>query len=255
MSIVNFANNFRLFQNDQLGSIRAFYRDGNIWFSASDACTILGLDNPTAALRRLDDDEQDKIYSKELTLISNKGNQRLGTEINIVNESGLYTLVLGSRKPQAKEFKRWLAHDVIPSIRQHGGYVYGQEKLPEKERTVIVEELADMASMIKKLRARRHELIGENRQLKDDKRQLKREQKALNEYADLFEDMFEKAQSEYAKAAEEVEVLKNRIERMKHPEAFVEPDRGSEMFITNDGVVMSREVWDALQEVEDEREI
>ena len=245
MSVINFANDFELFRNDQLGSVRAFYKDKMTWFVLKDVCDILNITNHRNAMARLED------YEKDVHIVDTPGGPQ---QMSIVNEYGLYNLIFSSRKPEAKEFRRWVACEVLPSIRQHGGYVYGQEKLPEKERTVIEEELADMASMIKKLRARRHELIGENRQLKDDKRQLKKEQKALNEYADLFEDMFEKAQSEYAKAAEEVEVLKNRIERMKHPEAFVEPDRGPKMFVTNDGVVMSDEVWSAVHENQNEEE-
>ena len=90
--------------------VRVFDVAGEPWFAAVDVCGILEVGNPTQALSRLDDDER--------TLISNEGR-----EINAVSEPGLYALVLGSRKPQAKPFKRWVTHEVLPAIRETGSYV------------------------------------------------------------------------------------------------------------------------------------
>lgn len=84
---------------------------GEPWFVAKDVCDILGHSNVSMALDRLDDDERSKF---------NLGRQG---ETNIVNEAGLYSLVLGSRKPEAHEFKRWVTHEVLPSIRKTGGYI------------------------------------------------------------------------------------------------------------------------------------
>ncbi|EFR50270.1 phage antirepressor protein [Bifidobacterium bifidum NCIMB 41171] len=84
---------------------------GEPWFVAKDVCDILGHSNVSMALDRLDDDERSKF---------NLGRQG---ETNIVNEAGLYVLVLGSRKPEAHEFKRWVTHEVLPSIRRTGGYI------------------------------------------------------------------------------------------------------------------------------------
>ena len=83
---------------------------GEPWFVAKDVCDILGHSNVSMALDRLDNDERSKF---------NLGRQG---ETNIVNEAGLYVLVLGSRKPEAHEFKRWVTHEVLPSIRRHGAY-------------------------------------------------------------------------------------------------------------------------------------
>ena len=80
---------------------------------AADVCRILEIGNPTMALDRLDEDER--------TLISIEGASN-GLEVNVVNEPGMYALILGSRKPEAKAFKRWVTHEVIPSIRKHGVY-------------------------------------------------------------------------------------------------------------------------------------
>lgn len=84
---------------------------GEPWFVAKDVCDILGNSNVSMALDRLDDDERSKL---------NLGRQG---ETNIVNEAGLYSLVLGSRKPEAHEFKRWVTHEVLPQIRKTGGYI------------------------------------------------------------------------------------------------------------------------------------
>lgn len=84
---------------------------GEPWFVAKDVCDILEISNPSDALKRLDDDERSRF---------NLGRQG---ETNIVNEAGLYVLVLGSRKPEAHEFKRWVTHEVLPSIRKTGGYI------------------------------------------------------------------------------------------------------------------------------------
>ena len=84
---------------------------GEPWFVAKDVCDILEISNPSDALKRLDDDERSRF---------NLGRQG---ETNIVNEAGLYVLVLGSRKPEAHEFQRWVTHEVLPQIRRTGGYI------------------------------------------------------------------------------------------------------------------------------------
>ena len=81
--------------------------DGEIWFVLSDVCNVLEIGNPSDAARRLDNDE--------VTLDIIEGNHR---PTNLVNESGLYSLVLTSRKPEAKQFKKWVTSDVLPSIRK-----------------------------------------------------------------------------------------------------------------------------------------
>ena len=104
-------NELMIFQNPEFGEIRVIEQNGEPWFVAADVCKALDLGNPTQAISRLDEDE--------LTLISNEG----GREMNYINEPGLYALVLGSRKKEAKTFKRWITHEVVPSIRKHGAYM------------------------------------------------------------------------------------------------------------------------------------
>lgn len=106
---------FNYLNND----VRVVTKEGEPWFVAADVCKVLEIDQVTNAIRKLDDDE------KKATLISIKGgNGAVSTkEVNIVSEPGLYSLVLGSRKPEAKAFKRWVTHEVIPTIRKHGVYM------------------------------------------------------------------------------------------------------------------------------------
>lgn len=104
--------------------IRTITKDGKPWFVAKDVCDVLGIANSRDALSTLDDDEK-------ITVANPDGNPRAGIPHTFVaiNESGFYSLVGKSRKPQAKVFKRWVNHDVLPAIRKNGGYVMGQEKM------------------------------------------------------------------------------------------------------------------------------
>ena len=104
-------NKIKVFENAEFGSVRTMTINGEPWFVAADVCRALEL-NKTAT-RRLDEDEKGLRSTQTLG-----GNQ----EVLVVNEPGLYTLVLGSRKPEAKAFKRWITHEVIPDIRQYGMY-------------------------------------------------------------------------------------------------------------------------------------
>jgi prophage antirepressor-like protein len=117
-------NKIVAFTNPEFGEVRTLNIENEPWFVAADVCKALDLGNASMTLSRLDDDE------KGVSLIDTLGGvQNMVT----VNEPGLYTLVLGSRKPEAKAFKRWITHDVIPSIRKNGGYIAGQETLSPEE--------------------------------------------------------------------------------------------------------------------------
>ena len=106
------SNSLQLFQNTEW-KIRVVMRDGEPWFVAKDVCECLDIDNPSQAVARLEDDER--------CLISNEA-LRANGDTTVVSEPGLYSLVLGSRKPEAKAFKRWVTHEVLPSIRKTGDY-------------------------------------------------------------------------------------------------------------------------------------
>jgi anti-repressor protein len=94
--------------------VRTIVKGEEVWFVAKDVCEVLEIGNTSQAISRLDDDEKG--------LISNdtpSGKQNLAH----INESGLYSLILGSKKKEAKHFKRWVTHEVLPSVRKHGAYM------------------------------------------------------------------------------------------------------------------------------------
>lgn len=104
-------NSLKVFENKEFGKVRTITENGEPLFIAADVCKALDIKNFTQAVSRLDTDERSML---------NIGRQG---KTNVVNEYGLYNLVLASRKPEAKAFKRWITHEVIPAIRKHGGYL------------------------------------------------------------------------------------------------------------------------------------
>jgi len=132
-------NQLQIFNFNE-NQVRTVLINNEPWFVAKDVCEILEITNPTMALQRLDNDERAKF---------NLGRQG---ETNIVNEPGLYTLILGSRKPEAKQFKRWITHEVIPAIRKHGAYMTSEtiEKVLTDPDTII-----KLATNLKEERAKR----------------------------------------------------------------------------------------------------
>lgn len=104
-------NNLAVFNNEEFGELRTIMIEGEPWFVANDVCTILDINRTQT--RRLDDDE------KGVCSMHTPGGEQ---NVGIVNEYGLYNLILGSRKPEAKAFRRWITHEVLPSIRRHGVY-------------------------------------------------------------------------------------------------------------------------------------
>lgn len=134
-------NELKIFQNEEFGDLRTVTdENGNPWFVASDICKALDLSNPTVAVSRLDDDERTKF---------NLGRQGL---TNVVNEYGMYSLIMASRKEEAKKFKRWVTHDVLPTIRKHGAYM--SDEVIEKTLT-DPDYLIRLATNLKEERAKR----------------------------------------------------------------------------------------------------
>lgn len=138
--------------------VRTVEMNGQPWFVAADVCNVLDISNSRDAVARLDEDE------KGVALTDTPGGKQKTT---IVSESGLYSLILGSRKPEAKQFKRWITHEVIPSIRKTGGYIAGQETLsPEelmaKALLVAKQTLAERDARINELSCANSELTVQN---------------------------------------------------------------------------------------------
>ncbi|WP_339350938.1 phage antirepressor KilAC domain-containing protein [Bifidobacterium indicum] len=118
------------------------FETGQTWWVLKDVCEVLGIRNATDVAKRLDQDEVTRF---------NLGG--LSGQANIVNETGLYRIILRSDKPEAKEFQRWVTHDVLPSIRVHGGYMLGQEHMTPEQMA-----LASMRWLQSKVRAQEEQL-------------------------------------------------------------------------------------------------
>lgn len=122
-------NDLQIFENPEFGSVRTVEIDGTPWLVGKDVAVALGYAKPTDAIRKHVDPE-DKGISKTETP---SGEQ----EMLIINESGLYSLILSSKMPKAKAFKRWVTSEVLPAIREHGAYesVKAKQHIEQLEAT------------------------------------------------------------------------------------------------------------------------
>lgn len=133
------------FDSEQFGLVRVVADvNGEPWFVASDIAKVLEYSEASAMTRQLDDDE------KGLSIVQTLGGSQ---ELITINESGLYSAILRSRKPEAKQFKRWVTSEVLTSIRKNGGYIAGQEqddpelimaKALQVAQSVIVRKTAEL---------------------------------------------------------------------------------------------------------------
>ncbi|WP_337488111.1 phage antirepressor [Phascolarctobacterium succinatutens] len=118
-------NNLQIFDSPDFGQIRTIQQNGEPWFVGKDVADILGYQNGSRDVNRHVDEDDRQNYQNG-TFESNRG-------LTIINESGLYSLILSSKMPKAKEFKRWVTSEVIPAIRKTGGYIAGSENMTDAE--------------------------------------------------------------------------------------------------------------------------
>lgn len=117
-------NNIQIFKYEN-NDVRTVEMNGEPWFVLKDVCGVLGLSNHKVTAQRLDRDEVSQTY-----LTDSIGRKQ---ETTVINESGLYSVILRSDKPEAKPFRKWVTSEVLPSIRKNGGYIAGQEQLSPEE--------------------------------------------------------------------------------------------------------------------------
>lgn len=142
------ANPFEVFNHPDFGFVRVVMKDGEPWFVGKDVAETLGYKDAKGALAKHVDIE-DKIMGSQInapSIIDNLGREQHPI---FINESGLYSLILRSKLPQAKAFKRWVTSEVLPSIRKHGGYL-----TPDKVEEVLLnpDTLINLALQLKKER-------------------------------------------------------------------------------------------------------
>ena len=148
-------NQMQIFNNEQFGDVRTALINNEPWFSGKDIALVLGYSNPQKAVRDHVDDE-DRTVNDSFTVH--------GTPIILINESGLYSLIISSKLPEAKAFKRWITHEVIPAIRKTGGYIAGEENMTD-------DELVAKALLIttEKLRQREARIAALSAQIEEDR--------------------------------------------------------------------------------------
>ena len=117
--------------------VRIIEKDGEPWFVAKDVCNVLELANPRSSMALLDEDERG-VHSMDTPSAKQ--------EMAIISEAGLYSLILRSRKPEAKAFKRWVTHEVLPSIRKTGAYL--APNLPLEKLQKIIEAIGEQYKML-----------------------------------------------------------------------------------------------------------
>lgn len=118
-------NQLKVFENPKFGKIRTVEVKGEPWFVGKDVAVALGYKEPAKAVREHVDHED-----KGVAKMDTPGGFQ---DVNIVNESGLYSLIMSSKLPEAKAFKRWVTSEVLPAIRKNGGYIAGQETMTDQE--------------------------------------------------------------------------------------------------------------------------
>lgn len=109
-------NQLQIFENEEFGKVRVLELDGQPWFVGKDVTDILGYGNGSRDINRHVDADDRRNYRNGTSEINNRG-------VTIINESGLYALILSSKLPSAKRFKRWVTSEVLPTIRKHGAYL------------------------------------------------------------------------------------------------------------------------------------
>lgn len=132
-------NELKVFENQEFGKVRTIVRDGEPWFVGKDVAAALGYSNTKDAISsHIDNEDKTIIQRSEIATIQNSiPKSELSINfvsadipnrgLTIINESGLYSLVMSSKLPSAKKFKRWVTNEVLPSIRKHGGYLTPQK--------------------------------------------------------------------------------------------------------------------------------
>lgn len=173
-------NELTIFENPEFGAIRTLTIDDEVWFVGKDVAVALGYKDTINALKAHVDPE-DKKGGWRITTPS--GDQ----DMTIINESGLYSLVLSSKLPTARKFRRWVTSEVLPSIRKTGGYIAGQKELSPTELMakalkVANDVLAERDARIAKLDAENIQLLAEN----EAQRQVIADFEPVKQYVDTI---------------------------------------------------------------------
>lgn len=167
-------SNIQIFKY-QTNEVRTVEMDGEPWFVLKDVCAVLGISHITDTAKRMDEDEVG-----QTEVIDNMGRKQFPY---IINESGLYHVILRSDKPEAKPFRKWVTSEVLPCIRKNGGYIAGQEQLSPEE--LMAKALLVANKTLADRDARISELTVQNSQLTVDKQ-------IMQPKADYFDELVDR---------------------------------------------------------------
>lgn len=154
-------NELQIFKNEEFGEIRTIEVNNQPWFVGKDVADALGYSNTSKAIKDHVDEEDKQFF---------RGNETLGLKSAnnygavIINESGLYSLVLSSKLPTAKKFKRWVTSEVLPSIRKTGGYINGSEAMSDSE--IMAKALLVAQKTIEANKEKINQLMSDNERMK-----------------------------------------------------------------------------------------
>ena len=163
-------NDLQIFKNEEFGQVRTMLINNEPYFVGKDVASILGYKEPRSAVSKKVD-EEDRGVSK---IATPSGTQ----EMTVINESGLYSLILSSKLPTAKKFKRWVTSEILPSIRKTGGYIGTDENMSDEE--IMAKALMVAQNTINK----KNELLkAKEKELTDTKADLNTKNKFINQIA------------------------------------------------------------------------
>ena len=150
-------NELKIFENPAFGKVRVVEQGGEPWFVGKDVAEILGYSDLNKAVAMHVDDDDKKLNDKTSPSFGQRGT-------TLINESGLYSLVLSSKLPDAKKFKHWVTAEILPAIRKTGGYIAGSEKMSDAE--LMAKAVLVAQATIKERDARIKELESDTQRMK-----------------------------------------------------------------------------------------
>lgn len=225
-------NEIKIFENSEFGTLRGVEIDGESWLVGKDVAERLGYSNPRDALIKHVDDE-DKGVAKCDTL---GGKQ----DVTVINESGLYALVLGSKLPNAKRFRRWVTSEVLPAIRKTGGYIAGENDMTD-------DELLARALNVMKIKLEQRE--AQLNRAEAEKSKLQVENAIMAPKAEYFDDLIDRnLLTNFRNTAKQLKVQERKFIAFLLEKKYIYRDKHGRLLPTaakNDGLF---EVKDSVNE-------
>lgn len=221
-------NDLQIFNHPDFGEVRTVTINDEPWFVGKDVAQVLGYQNPQKALRdHVDDDE--KTVNESFTVN--------GTQAVLINESGLYSLILSSKLPGAKEFKRWVTSEILPSIRKHGAYM-----TPETLQAAILNP-DTMIQLCQQLKNEQEK----NRELSVTNSRLTVENQIMQPKADYFDELVDRnLLTNFRETAKELECKPRKFVEFLIERKYIYRDKRGKLLPyenKNDGLFVVRECF------------